>query len=69
MRIISGKNKGRKIQAPKNLPVRPTTDKAKEALFNIIGNKYIEIIYQPEYEDTGVPWSLIKSMFLKMKGY
>ena len=40
MRIISGKNKGRKIQAPKNLPVRPTTDKAKEALFNIIGNKY-----------------------------
>ena len=36
---------------------------------NIIGNKYIEIIYQPEYEDTGVPWSLIKSMFLKMKGY
>lgn len=40
MRIISGKNKGRKIQAPKNLPVRPTTDKAKEALFNIISNNY-----------------------------
>ena len=40
MRIISGINKGRKIQAPKNLPVRPTTDKAKEAIFNIISNKY-----------------------------
>ena len=40
MRIISGENKGRKIQAPKNLPVRPTTDKAKEALFNIISNRY-----------------------------
>jgi 16S rRNA (guanine(966)-N(2))-methyltransferase RsmD len=36
MRIISGIHKGRKIQAPKNLPVRPTTDMAKEALFNIL---------------------------------
>ena len=40
MRIISGLHKGRKIQAPKNLPVRPTTDRAKEALFNILSNKY-----------------------------
>ncbi len=40
MRIISGKYKGRRIQAPKKLPVRPTTDMAKEALFNIINNQY-----------------------------
>jgi 16S rRNA (guanine966-N2)-methyltransferase len=40
MRIISGINKGRKINAPKKLPVRPTTDQAKEALFNIISNSY-----------------------------
>lgn len=40
MRIISGLHKGRKIYAPKNLPVRPTTDRAKEALFNILSNKY-----------------------------
>lgn len=26
--------------APKNLPVRPTTDNAKEALFNILNNRY-----------------------------
>lgn len=38
MRIISGKYKGRRITAPKNLPVRPTTDMAKEALFNILNN-------------------------------
>ncbi len=38
MRIISGKNKGRQIIAPKNLPVRPTTDFAKESLFNILNN-------------------------------
>lgn len=36
IRIISGTHKGRRIKAPKNLPVRPTTDRAKEALFNIL---------------------------------
>ena len=40
MRIISGKHKSRKISAPTNLPVRPTTDRAKEALFNIVQNRY-----------------------------
>ena len=39
MRIISGTYKGRRISAPKNLPVRPTTDRAKEALFNILGHR------------------------------
>src|SRR5690554_4992907 len=36
MRIISGTHKGRRLTAPKNLPVRPTTDFAKEGLFNIL---------------------------------
>ena len=40
MRIISGIHKGRRIQAPKKLPVRPTTDMAKEAIFNILNNQY-----------------------------
>ncbi|PNW28358.1 RsmD family RNA methyltransferase [Formosa algae] len=40
MRIISGLYKGRRITAPKKLPVRPTTDMAKEALFNILNNTY-----------------------------
>lgn len=40
MRIISGLYKSRKIIAPKSLPVRPTTDMAKESLFNIINNLY-----------------------------
>lgn len=40
MRIISGKHKSKRIFAPKNLPVRPTTDMAKEALFNILNNRY-----------------------------
>ena len=40
MRIISGKFKARRIQAPKKLPVRPTTDMAKESLFNILNNRF-----------------------------
>ena len=40
MRIISGTHKGRRLIAPNNLPVRPTTDRAKEALFNIIDSRY-----------------------------
>lgn len=41
MRIISGTYKGRRLQAPKKLPVRPTTDMAKEGLFNILNNRYV----------------------------
>lgn len=40
MRIISGKYKGRRLNPPKNLPVRPTTDMCKEALFNILNNTF-----------------------------
>lgn len=39
MRIISGLHKGRKIIAPKNLSARPTTDVAKEGLFNILTHR------------------------------
>lgn len=39
MRIISGKYGRRTIRPPKDLPVRPTTDLAKESLFNILTNK------------------------------
>lgn len=44
MRIISGTYKGKRLMAPKNLPVRPTTDFAKEALFNILNHQ----VYFPE---------------------
>lgn len=40
MRIIGGKYKGKKIVPPKKFPSRPTTDMAKEALFNILHNRY-----------------------------
>ena len=39
MRIISGTHKGRIIHPPKNLRARPTTDFAKENLFNVLQHK------------------------------
>lgn len=38
MRIISGKYKGRHFDVPRNFKARPTTDFAKENLFNILAN-------------------------------
>ena len=38
MRIISGKYRGRTINPPRNLRARPTTDFAKENLFNVLTN-------------------------------
>jgi 16S rRNA (guanine966-N2)-methyltransferase len=40
MRIIHGMHKGRLVHPPKNLPVRPTTDFAKESIFNILNNHF-----------------------------
>lgn len=43
MRIITGKLKGRRINIPKGLDVRPTTDRTKESIFNKIEvYKFIE---------------------------
>ena len=38
MRVISGKVRGLKLNAPKNQDVRPTTDRVKENLFNMISS-------------------------------
>ncbi len=40
MRIVSGRLRGRQINPPKNFRARPTTDFAKESLFNIIANHF-----------------------------
>lgn len=40
MRIISGTCKGKHIVAPSYFKLRPTTDFAKESLFNILSNMY-----------------------------
>ena len=39
MRIISGIYGGRRLSPPKNITARPTTDFAKESLFNLLNNR------------------------------
>jgi 16S rRNA (guanine966-N2)-methyltransferase len=40
VRIISGTHRGKQIRPPKNFKARPTTDFAKEGLFNILLNHF-----------------------------
>ena len=40
MRIIGGSHAGLRLQPPHTLPVRPTTDMAKEALFNVLQHRF-----------------------------
>ncbi len=40
MRIIGGRLKGKQIQPPYGYKARPTTDFAKEGLFNVLDNEY-----------------------------
>ena len=47
MRIISGKYKGKRFDVPNTFKSRPTTDFAKEGLFNILSNHYIDFDAQP----------------------
>jgi len=42
MRIIRGKYKNRRIPVPTHFKARPTTDFAKEGLFNILENNYVD---------------------------
>ncbi len=46
MRIIAGKAKGRTLVAPKAKNLRPTTDRVKESLFNILsveGKRFLDL--------------------------
>ena len=38
MRIVGGKHRGRRLEAPTDLRIRPTSDRAREALFNILAH-------------------------------
>lgn len=52
MRIIAGKHGGRKLKEFKGNDVRPTSDRAREALFNILGN-ITELSFLDLFSGTG----------------
>jgi 16S rRNA (guanine966-N2)-methyltransferase len=39
MRVIAGEAKGRRLRGPRGTETRPTSDKVKEALFSILGDR------------------------------
>jgi 16S rRNA (guanine966-N2)-methyltransferase len=42
MRIVGGEYRGRPLAAPKSSAIRPTTDRTRESLFNILSHSYPE---------------------------
>lgn len=53
MRIISGKFKGKKLKEFDGLSVRPTSDRAREALFNILSFDVVESSFLDLFAGTG----------------
>lgn len=53
MRIISGKNKGRKLKTLEGMNTRPTADRVKESLFNILNNKFIDSVVLDLFAGSG----------------
>lgn len=44
MRIVGGELRGRSLAAPKGQDIRPTTDRTRESLFNILSHAYSEAL-------------------------
>ena len=53
MRIVAGKNKGNILKSPKDLSVRPTSEKVREALFDILGTSVEETCFLDLFAGTG----------------
>lgn len=53
MRIITGSAKGVKLNAPRGLGTRPTTDRVKESVFNILGDIVVDAKVLDIFAGTG----------------
>ncbi len=53
MRVISGKAKGRRLKLPPESYTRPTADRVKEALFNILGERVYGSIFLDCFAGSG----------------
>lgn len=53
MRIISGTARGTKLYTLKGMQTRPTLDRVKESLFNIIQNKIVDSIFLDLFSGSG----------------
>ncbi len=53
MRIIGGEARGRRLQSPKGQTTRPMTDRAREAIFNILAPEIVDTVVLDLYAGTG----------------
>jgi len=53
MRIITGSAKGLKLKAPRGLSTRPTADKVKGSIFNILGTLVVDAVVLDLFAGTG----------------
>ena len=53
MRVIGGKLRGRKLGTLRGRSIRPTSDRVREALFNILGSKPVEAAVLDLFAGTG----------------
>jgi len=53
MRIITGSAKGFKLKVPKGLDVRPTSDRVKESVFNILSDQVYDAVVLDLFAGTG----------------
>ena len=53
MRVIAGTHRGRRLRRPQGSAIRPTSDRVREALFSIIGNRLLDGHFLDLYAGTG----------------
>lgn len=53
MRIVAGEFRGRKLQPPKRRSIRPTSDRVREAIFNILGSRLLDARVLDLFAGTG----------------
>jgi 16S rRNA (guanine966-N2)-methyltransferase len=53
MRVVAGTHKGRRLLQPKDRSVRPTSERVKEALFSILGDRIVGVRFIDLYAGTG----------------
>src|SRR5712692_10104970 len=53
MRVIAGKYRSRRLKGPGKLRLRPTSDRLRETLFNILGPSVEDSLFVDLYAGTG----------------
>jgi 16S rRNA (guanine966-N2)-methyltransferase len=53
LRVISGEFKGRKLEQLEGMEIRPTSDRVKESLFNILGTRLFDCAFLDLFAGTG----------------